>query len=251
MLTQKTAFNKVKRFIGRERWHPENRYRQSLEVISRYGETPARSFAQRIKKLKPNINLKELEFSNDVEFNTLLAELATADNKIDALILWPGYQISSALDTLSKLQPKLKIITLPSEALSDDRLKNLDKLLTERLLFTYPYELPSNSNPRAFRVRKWMLAQRLEITDPKLQYQTYYSMTLAEFALDQILDDFYRDYFIEAIEHLAENNLNVGSFPSLALGPGQRFASKGAYIVQVEQQVEGERIKTLSEWIVP
>jgi hypothetical protein len=43
------------------------------------------------------------------------------------------------------------------------------------------------------------------------------------------LDDRYsREYLIETIEHEIENQLNPGTFPRLSLGPGQRFAAKGA-----------------------
>jgi hypothetical protein len=65
-------------------------------------------------------------------------------------------------------------------------------------------------------------------------------MTMVEFALDQVIDDFFRDYFIEGIEHEAENNLNVGTHSTLALGPGQRFASKAP-----------GGIRAMSNWIVP
>lgn len=95
-----------------------------------------------------------------------------------------------------------------------------------------------------------MHSRRLEVTHSRLQYQTYYALTLVQYGLVHLLDDFHRDYFIELIEHEAENRLNPGTHPSLALGPGQRLASKGVYIVALDPSAKGG-FKALSEWIVP
>ncbi|MDD2662078.1 MAG: amino acid ABC transporter substrate-binding protein, partial [Methylococcales bacterium] len=135
------------------------------------------------------------------------------------------------------------------DALAMERPEKL-AALAGNILFVYPYELPSAYHPRSFLVRQWMHAQHLDITFPRLQFQTYYAMTMVEFALDQVHDDFYRDYFIEGIEHEAENNLNIGTHPTLALGPGQRFASKGAYIVRSDSKMPGG-LRAVSDWIVP
>ena len=65
-----------------------------------------------------------------------------------------------------------------------------------------------------------------------------------------MLDDFFRDYLVEIIEHEAENALNPGVYPKLALGPAQRFASKGAFVVCLDPQAKGG-IRAVSDWIVP
>jgi hypothetical protein len=51
----------------------------------------------------------------------------------------------------------------------------------------------------------------------------------------------------------AEENLGARSgssvYPNLSLGPGQRFASKGGYIVRFG--ASGNRLVADSEWLVP
>jgi ABC-type branched-subunit amino acid transport system substrate-binding protein len=214
-----------------------------------YGATPASSFSRVISSRLPGARIQEFEFSNDTELNAIIHKIASSVNKFDALVLWPGDRVDAALTALSEWRPRIKVIGLPSDALAMERPEKL-AALAGNLLFVYPYELPSAYHPRSFLVRQWMHAQHLDITHPRLQFQTYYAMTMVEFALDQVHDDFYRDYFIEGIEHEAENNLNTGTHPTLALGPGQRFASKGAFMVRADSKTPGG-IRALSGWIVP
>ena len=65
-----------------------------------------------------------------------------------------------------------------------------------------------------------------------------------------IREDYYRDYLIERIERESEKDLNPGIYPRLALGPTQRFASKGAYIVRLDPEKPGQLV-AVSDWIVP
>jgi hypothetical protein len=55
---------------------------------------------------------------------------------------------------------------------------------------------------------------------------------------------------VESFEHEAENALNPGVYPRLALGPGQRFASKGCYVVRLADGSPGG-IEAVGGWIVP
>jgi len=62
------------------------------------------------------------------------------------------------------------------------------------------------------------------------------------------MDTYSRDFLLERMEHRLGTSLEVSIYPHLSLGPGQRFASKGSYIVKVEA---GGTLTPLSDWIVP
>jgi hypothetical protein len=140
-------------------------------------------------------------------------------------------------------------VYLPSAAKdSANRMLSPEALARTRLV--WPYDKPDGYHPRKFRVRGWMHSRRLEVSHPRIQLQTYYALTMAQFSLLHMIDDFYRDYMLEIIEHQAENELNPGTHPELALGPGQRFASKGAFIAELAPDTRlGYRV--VSDWIVP
>ena len=66
----------------------------------------------------------------------------------------------------------------------------------------------------------------------------------------RLAGNFFSDYFVESVEQETESTANPGVFPHMSLGPGQRFASKGCYIVRPSGDVQGE-FEAASEWLVP
>jgi hypothetical protein len=83
-----------------------------------------------------------------------------------------------------------------------------------------------------------------------VQLNTFFALSVVDHALMHVLENFSRDYLIESIENEAENGLNPGVYPHLSLAPGQRFASKGAYIVRFSPHAAGG-LEPVSTWIVP
>jgi hypothetical protein len=62
-------------------------------------------------------------------------------------------------------------------------------------------------------------------------------------------ENFSRDYFIERIEQMAQSALSPSIYPHLSLGPGQRFASRGAYVVRFPGDAGGVPI-AVSDWLI-
>ena len=54
-------------------------------------------------------------------------------------------------------------------------------------------------------------------------------------ALADLLDAYYSDYLVERVESLLGHRISNAHYPRLALAPGQRFASKGAYLLRLRQ----------------
>lgn len=117
-----------------------------------------------------------------------------------------------------------------------------------RARLVYPYALPGREVARIYRVRAWLRSRGIEDAEERVQLNTFFAFSVAEHALDHLVERFSRDYFVEEVEHETENALNPGVYPRLALGPGQRFASKGSYVVALGASGE---VEALGSWIVP
>ncbi len=83
-----------------------------------------------------------------------------------------------------------------------------------------------------------------------MQINTLFAMTVVSDVVGHIMDSFSRDYFVERLEHVVGQTPMASIYPSVSLGPGQRFAAKGSSIVQV-LDADKKQLKALSGWIVP
>ena len=119
-----------------------------------------------------------------------------------------------------------------------------------RVRVIHPRDMPGVVNPHSYRVRAWLDARQVAVDPPEDQFQVYYALSVLDKAVMEIQGDFSRQYLIEQIEMIAESNLNPGVFPYLSLGPGQRVASRGAYVVKLDRAA-AQGIAVDGEWIVP
>ena len=218
-----------------------------LHASSSAGETPARAFAAAMSGT--DAHLATWRFADAKALREQLDAVTKLASKPDYLLIWPGRYHARAVRWLIDHPDVAGEIYLPSAA-ADSLPEQLPQELEDRLYLTWPYEYPGAYHPRAFRVRAWMRSRGLDIPYPRIQFDTYYALTILQFGLAHIVDHFSRDYLIEYIEHEAENALNPGTFPRLSLGPGQRFASRGAYIMR-RNHLDKYPLTRASEWIVP
>jgi hypothetical protein len=112
---------------------------------------------------------------------------------------------------------------------------------------TFPFTLPHVPVPHAYRARAWLRSRGVARAHDRLQLNTWFTLAVADHALVNLAGNFSRDFFVESVERETEGTPNPGVFPRLSLGPGQRFASKGSYIVKVTTG----GIEAAGGWIIP
>jgi hypothetical protein len=96
----------------------------------------------------------------------------------------------------------------------------------------------------------WFRYRRVPITDLQVQADTYLACGLLSETLNHLADAFVPDYLVERMEAMLEHRVITGYYPRLALAPGQRFASKGGYIVRFAEN-SGTKLVAASDWLVP
>jgi hypothetical protein len=178
-------------------------------------------------------------------WNSLLEEARPA-----ALVLWLGGEDlrtlapdEAAADTVRQLFVSYGLVgespQLPADGLRD------------KIYLTYPFALPSAEGPHVYRVRAWLRSKGVGQTrEERLQLNTYFALAVAEHSLTRLAGNFFRDYFVESVEQETESTTNPGVFPHMSLGPGQRFASKGCYVVRPSARAQGG-LEAASDWLVP
>jgi hypothetical protein len=161
-------------------------------------------------------------------------------------VLWLGDADLESLAAPRILTDLVRQIYLSYSLLNTLR-PRLPENLRDKTFLTYPFTLTQTPTPHGYRARAWLRSRGVVRTHEQIQLNTYFTLTVVDHSLVNLSGNFSRDYFIENVEHETEGTPNPGVFPRLSLGPGQRFASKGSYIVKVT----GEQIEAVSGWIIP
>jgi len=115
---------------------------------------------------------------------------------------------------------------------------------------TYPADLPEARAVRMNYPLRWFQIRQVAVVDEKVQTDTYLACGIVAEALNEMLDNFMGDYLIERIESMVSHRQLSGFYPHLGLAAGQRFASKGGYLVRFTEP-GGPAISPTTEWIIP
>ena len=174
----------------------------------------------------------------------LAAALKDVDRR-DALVLWLRPDDLAALPAappagaafVSGLMGKLEHAPLPAGWRAVARL-------------TYPFDLPELRKVRMSFPLGWFSVRHLEVVDERVQTDTYLACVILSETVGHMLDSFVREFLVERVEVMLSHRLVNGYYPRLGLAPGQRFASKGGYLVHFAQPA-GTQVAADSGWLVP
>ena len=119
-----------------------------------------------------------------------------------------------------------------------------------RTHLAYPFDLPEQRRVGVDFAFGWFTIRHIPVVAEQVQADTYLACGLLAEALSHMVDNFVPDYLVERIEDMLDHRLITGYYPRLALATGQRFASKGGYVVHFAD-TEGTRIVADHEWQVP
>lgn len=166
----------------------------------------------------------------------------------DALVLWlRPIDIAALADTaapaastavfMSGLMGGLEYAPLPSNWRSRTRL-------------AYPVDLPERRRYRVDYAFGWFTIRHIPVVAEQVQADTYLACGLLAETLSHMVDTFVGDYLVERIEDMLERRILTGYYPRLTLASGQRFASKGGYIVRFAEP-DGRRVVADGDWMVP
>jgi phage-related protein len=155
--------------------------------------------------------------------------------------LWNQWQASGAGPDRVYLSTSLfgtEPVTLPQD-------------LWQRVYLVHTSEVPNRTPALLARASGWLRAKKIYApAEAQIQGNAFLALRMSGEAAKRIGGFFKRDYFLERIEHMAENAVFTSVYPKLSLAPGQRFLSRGAYITQF-QPGGGGRLVAATDWLVP
>ena len=165
------------------------------------------------------------------------------------VVLWLKPQDLVQAQALTAAASPVKAVYL-SSSLVDGKRKGLAADAGGRVRLVYPQDPPAARETRLALVKRWLLSNGLALTDEKVQMNAYLAATVTAMVVSHSKDTYSREFLLERMEHRLGTAHELSIYPHMSLGPGQRYASKGSYIVRVGG-ADDRQLTPLSDWIVP
>ncbi|HEY0749383.1 MAG TPA: cytochrome c [Steroidobacteraceae bacterium] len=167
-------------------------------------------------------------------------------NRRDALVLWLRPKDLEALARLPAAKSRVFVSGLMG-GLDSAPLPPAWRAVTT---MAYPMDLPDKRVIRVDFPLGWFRIKRIPVVDERVQTDAWLACNFLSETLDHMGETVSRDYLIDSLEGRLDHVLLTGYYPRLSLGPNQRFASKGGYLVRFAEP-EGKRLVAISDWIAP
>lgn len=113
---------------------------------------------------------------------------------------------------------------------------------------SYPLELPERRALAMTLPEGWFRIKHIPLTNERVELQTYIACQILSETIGEMHVSFVPDYLVERLEVMLSHRRLNGMFARLSLAPGQRFATKGGYLVHF---TEPRRLAADGDWRVP
>ncbi|MFP3891324.1 MAG: c-type cytochrome [Ralstonia sp.] len=203
------------------------------------GEAGARALARRLQERGIDVTSRALAPGES------LAKALGGMRRDDALVLWLR---PADLAALGKTVPPHTVFI--SGLMGGLERAPLPASWRDVTHIAYPFDLPERRRVRVDYALGWFAIRHIPIVDEQVQADTFLACGLLAETLGHMADTFVRDHLVEIFEDMVERRVITGYYPRLSLAPGQRFASKGGYMVHFSE-ASGTRIAADGDWIVP
>ncbi|MDD2737003.1 MAG: amino acid ABC transporter substrate-binding protein [Desulfuromonadaceae bacterium] len=166
-----------------------------------------------------------------------------------ALLLWTDARLLPNLKTMISRLSDQGIVVMSSEYLGKN-MAAISENVRDRVLLTWPYRLTPYVGPKTgqFDAKVPTLTSAKDYGDRRITSRSVTMLLQATLqGLNRIYDNLYRDHLLDVMS--MQMDLTVRDYERLSFGPGQRYVSKGCYIIQLGPGADPALIPR-SEWVV-
>jgi hypothetical protein len=197
---------------------------------------------------KIGLDVSDYTLNVDEKITGQVLEKLIASDGPTVILLWLDRDDIAVLDSLAELKHKPRIVFVSSTLMGDD-LSTIPESIRNIIYITYPYSIPEDKDENIFLVKRWLKIRKIPVTNFTIHAKMYFLNWILSEVLMHMQDDFYRDYFFDEIDMMSDETYSIAVYPRLSFGPGQRYASKGCYIVQLSEGPDPKLVKR-SDWII-
>lgn len=169
-------------------------------------------------------------------------------HKQAVVLLWLNDRDFPNLTLLAKGQPRPALV-MASYGMLGQKFNSLPESERGTLYLTYPYALPEESKGCRLQIGNSVKGQSVPLNQREQALKMNALIQVLPGALSRLRTFVYRDYLLELIEATSDFESGLIPYSRLSFGQGQRYASKGCYVVQLGAGEKPKLIKR-SEWVI-
>jgi hypothetical protein len=189
------------------------------------------------------IKLSEEQSITEDFWNNLLESQSA-----EAVLFWMDKKELAKTDILGSIRNKPSMIFV-SSGLLGEYAKYIPYKIRNVTHITHPYSIPGDKEKNRAVLKRWLKIRNIPVSNIRIQSKMYFLGWLMAEAVMHMRSEYYRDYFLEAFDMMTDQRNAIAVYPVLSFGPGQRYASKGCYIVQLSKERKPVLIKK-SAWVI-
>jgi hypothetical protein len=231
----------VARYLNRMADSPEGRGVLQIVRATREGRALAEGFERTWRSLGRNDPVT-MEVAVGATLAPEAVEALLAKGKAGAVLLWDGNEGLPLLAAVAGAKSRPEMIFLSSSYMNN-ALYAIPEGLRAITYLAYPFRLPQDKVIEPMMGR----AINFKVDDNRIAKQTFALVEILSMAIMEIKGNYYRDNFLDVIGMSMDRVVPL--YERLSFGPGQRYASKGCYIVQLASGATPLLIKK-SDWVV-
>ena len=172
-----------------------------------------------------------------------------AEQKPEVLLLWSDGVPLPHLPALLKQKTAPQQVFVSSTLLGK-KSATMDESIRSRIYITYPYRLTPYVGPKdgANDFKVPLLTTARDFGEKRISSRTLTMLIQSVYqGLNKLYDNLYRDYLLDLLS--MQMDRIVRDYERISFGPGQRYVSKGCYIIQLGPGTDPELIPR-SEWVI-
>lgn len=178
---------------------------------------------------------------SEIKYKEIIEKIESDSYRI--VLLWTKKNDFFKVINVVKLLKNIMFFS--SAILIGEDFKNIPGDLKDRVYFTYPYTIDNTENERL--IEKWMHFMKIDGKRKDVVAKVYTIGNILTDTFMMMKGNFYRDYFLDVIDMQRDRVKPFTNYERLSFGQGQRYASKGGYIVKIGNY--GNLIKQ-NDWII-
>lgn len=192
-------------------------------------------------------SLQEISLSKGEALTPERLQQIVTRQKPSVLVVWDDEGVLPAIASLVG-RPDCPKMVMASGTFLGKSLWTVPEQMRDLLYLTYPYRLPQEDVRFDVAVKKVLAGKELSRYDQEIIRKSYITGEVLGLALMDMRGEFYRDFLYDSIGMMTD--MYYPLYERVSFGPGQRYVSKGCYVVQLGKGTK-PNLERRSEWVIP